>query len=225
MDPRYFARANRQQSWLLKTAVIVFAGFCNFILPLVVLADAPLEQLEINIGELTAILDDQEYRKAHTKDELKQKLIATAENRFNWEEIAKRSLGLYWKERTVEEQKEFILLLKDLLISSYLDKIIDNYSGEKILFDKEVIKGNRAFIEFRIINKAETSISLGARMKKDKTQWMIYDLIIEGVSSVKNYRVQFYDIIRQSSYSELKIKLREKVKALKEEGAKEEEKK
>ena len=59
MDPRYFARANRQQSWLLKTVVIVFAGFCNFILPLVVLADAPLEQLEINIGELTAILDDQ----------------------------------------------------------------------------------------------------------------------------------------------------------------------
>ena len=216
MNARYSTQRDRQ-SWLIKTAVIALAGVCSFILPLVVLADVPLVQLEKDIGELTTILDDQEYRKTHTKDELKQKLIETAENRFNWEEIAKRSLGLYWKDRSEEEQKEFTLLLKDLLISSYLDKIIDNYSGEKILFDKEVLKGNRAYIEFRIINKAETSISLGARMIQEKDQWMIYDLIIEGVSSVKNYRVQFYDIIRQASYEELKKKLQEKVKALKEE--------
>jgi len=196
--------------------VILLAAVCNLTLTLSVLADVPLVQLEKDIGELTAILDDKEYRKSHTKDELKQKLIETAEDRFNWEEIAKRSLGLYWKERTEEEQKEFTLLLKDLLISSYLDKIIDNYSGEKILFDKEVLKGDRAYIEFRIINKVETSISLGARMIQEKEQWMIYDLVIEGVSSVKNYRVQFYDIIRQSSYEELKKKLQEKVKKLKE---------
>jgi phospholipid transport system substrate-binding protein len=206
---------------LFTTAVIALAGVCNFIFPLAVLAETPLKQLEKDIGELTEILDDKEYRKTHTKDELKEKLIKTAEGRFNWEEIAKRSLGLYWKERSVEEQKEFTLLLKDLLISSYLDKIIDNYSGEKVLFDKEVLKGDRAYIEFRIINKAETSIALGARMKQDKEQdkeqWMIYDLVIESVSSVKNYRVQFYDIIRQSSYDELVKKLREKVKKLKEE--------
>ena len=216
MNARYTTQRDRQ-SWLLTTAVIALAGVCNFIVPLVVLADVPLAQLEKDIGELTIILDDKEYRKTHTKDELKQKLIETAEDRFNWEEIAKRSLGLYWKDRSEEEQKEFTLLLKDLLISSYLDKIIDNYSGEKILFDKEVLKGNRAYIEFRIINKAETSISLGARMIQENEQWMIYDLVIEGVSSVKNYRVQFYDIIRQSSYEELKKKLQEKVKALKEE--------
>ena len=217
MNTRYSTKRNRQKSWLSQSAVIVFATVCYFILPLSVLADVPLAQLEKDIGELTAILDDKEYRDSHTKDELKQKLIETAEDRFNWEEIAKRSLGLYWKDRTEEEQKEFTLLLKDLLISSYLDKIIDNYSGEKILFDKEVLKGNRAYIEFRIINKVDTSISLGARMIQDKEQWMIYDLVIEGVSSVKNYRVQFYDIIRQSSYEELKKKLQEKVKALKEE--------
>lgn len=217
MNTRYSTKRNRQKSWLSQSAVIVFATVCYFILPLSVLADVPLAQLEKDIGELTAILDDKEYRESHTKDELKQKLIETAEDRFNWEEIAKRSLGLYWKDRTEEEQKEFTLLLKDLLISSYLDKIIDNYSGEKILFDKEVLKGDRAYIEFRIINKVETSISLGARMIQENEQWMIYDLVIEGVSSVKNYRVQFYDIIRQSSYEELKKKLQKKVKELKEE--------
>ena len=181
------------------------------------IADTPLKQLESNISELTTILDDKVYRESHSKDDLKKKLIETAEGRFDWEGIAQRSLGLYWKERTGDEKREFTLLLKDLLISSYLDKIIDNYSGESILYDKEVLKGKRAFIEFRIINKSETSISLGARLHDVKGEWMIYDLVIEGVSSVKNYRVQFYDIIRQGSYQDLVIKLREKVKELKKE--------
>jgi phospholipid transport system substrate-binding protein len=199
----------------LKAVVISLAFIGTTISPLPALAETPLKQLESNIAELTTILDDKEYRETHKKDDLKKKLIKTAEDRFDWEGIAQRSLGLYWKERTDQEKKEFTLLLKDLLISSYLDKIIDNYSGENILYDKEVLKGKRAFIEFRIINKAETSISLGARMHDVNGQWMIYDLIIEGVSSVKNYRVQFYDIIRQSSYSDLVIKLREKVQELK----------
>ena len=103
-------------------------------------------------------------------------------------------------------------MLKDLLIHTYLDKIVDNYSGETILYDKEVVKGKRAFIDFRIINKAEKSIALGVRMLNDGKQWLIYDLIIEGVSSLKNYRVQFYDIIRESSYEELKKKLKDKTK-------------
>ena len=206
---------NRSLTGKIKAAVflLVLIGITFSAGP--VLAETPLKQLESNIAELTTILDDKEYRETHTKDELKKKLIETAEDRFDWEGIAQRSLGLYWKERTGEEKKEFTLLLKDLLISSYLDKIIDNYSGESILYDKEVLKGKRAFIEFRIINKAETSISLGARMHDVNGQWMIYDLVIEGVSSVKNYRVQFYDIIRQSSYNDLVIKLRDKVKELK----------
>ena len=209
------AKRNQPLTVTIKAAVIALACIGITISAFPVLADTPLKQLESNIAELTAILDDKEYRETHTKDEIKKKLIETAEDRFDWEGIAQKSLGLYWKERTDEEKKEFTLLLKELLISSYLDKIIDNYSGERILYDKEVLRGKRAFIEFRIINKAETSISLGARMHDVEGQWMIYDLVIEGVSSVKNYRVQFYDIIRQSSYNDLVMKLRAKVNELK----------
>ena len=209
------AKRNQPLTVTIKAAVIALACIGITISAFPVLADTPLKQLESNIAELTAILDDKEYRETHTKDEIKKKLIETAEDRFDWEGIAQKSLGRYWKERTDEEKKEFTLLLKELLISSYLDKIIDNYSGERILYDKEVLRGKRAFIEFRIINKAETSISLGARMHDVEGQWMIYDLVIEGVSSVKNYRVQFYDIIRQSSYNDLVMKLRAKVNELK----------
>ena len=215
MSCTYMKKRNWPRPRTIKALLISLSFIGTTISASLVLAETPLKQLEIDIAELTTILDDKEYRESHSKDDLKNKLIETAEDRFDWKGIAERSLGLYWKERTDEEKQEFTLLLKDLLISSYLDKIIDNYSGEKILYDKEVLRGKRAFIEFRIINKAETSISLGARMHEVKGQWMIYDLVIEGVSSVKNYRVQFYDIIRQSSYSDLVAKLRDKVKELK----------
>ena len=214
MKGKYTAKGNWPLARTIKVVLISIAFIGTTISALPVLADSALKQLEIDIAELTKILDDKEYRETHTKDDLKKKLIETAEDRFDWNGIAEKSLGLYWRDRTDDEKKEFTLLLKDLLISSYLDKIIDNYSGEKILYDKEVLKGKKAFIEFRIINQAETSISLGARMHDVNGQWMIYDLVIEGVSSVKNYRVQFYDIIRQSSYNDLVIKLREKVKEL-----------
>ena len=208
---RYLQRTRRRRA-LTTITVIAAAGISLFMHPVPVSADAALESLRISIDKITTVLDDTAFRESHSREELNKKLIEVAQDRFNWEEIAQRSLGLYWKERSPEEKEEFSLLLKDLLINTYLDKIVDNYSGETILYDKEVVKGKRAFIDLRIINKAETSIDLGIRMLNDGKQWLIYDLIIEGVSSLKNYRVQFYDIIRQSSYEELIKKLKDKTK-------------
>jgi phospholipid transport system substrate-binding protein len=120
---------------------------------------------------------------------------------------------MYWKDRSEAEKGEFTALLKNLLLNSYLTKILDNYSGQSVIFDKEIISESRqAQVESRIINKAEKSIVIGARLMKKGDAWLVYDLIIEGVSSLKNYRAQFYDIIRQSSYSELLKRLKEKQK-------------
>jgi len=208
---RYFQGTKRRDP-LTALTVIAAAGIALFMQPVLVSADAALESLRTSIDRITTVLDDKAFRESHSREELNEKLIAVAQDRFNWEEIAQRSLGLYWKERSPEEKEEFSLLLKDLLINTYLDKIVDNYSGETILYDKEIVKGKRAFIDLRIINKAEKSIALGIRMLNDGKQWLIYDLIIEGVSSLKNYRVQFYDIIRESSYEELIKKLKDKTK-------------
>lgn len=196
------------------TTLVAVLGMALVMLPLQVLADAPLACLKESIGKITTVLDDKAFRESHSRAELNAKLIGITQDRFDWKEIARRSLGLYWKDRSQKEQEEFSLLLKDLLIHTYLDKIVDNYSGESILYDKEVIKGQQAFIEMRIINKSEKSIALGVRMLKADTTWLIYDLIIEGVSSIKNYRVQFYDIMRKSSYEELINKLQTKVQEL-----------
>ena len=175
-------------------------------------AGTPLEELKCTVDRITGVLDDKALRESLGRDALLAKLTEVSQDGFDWEEIAERSLGLYWKERTAEEKSEFTRLLKNLLLDSYLTKIIDNYSGESVIFDKEIVEGERAQVESRIVNKAEKSIVIGARLMKKDNKWLVYDLIIEGVSSLKNYRAQFYDIIRQSSYSELLKRLKEKQK-------------
>jgi len=175
-------------------------------------AGTPLEELKCTVDRITGVLDDKALRESLGRDALLAKLTEVSQGGFDWNEIAERSLGLYWKERTAEEKSEFTRLLKNLLLDSYLTKIIDNYSGESVIFDKEIVEGERAQVESRIVNKAEKSIVIGARLMKKDNKWLVYDLIIEGVSSIKNYRAQFYDIIRQSSYSELLKRLKEKQK-------------
>jgi phospholipid transport system substrate-binding protein len=141
---------------------------------------------------------------------LNKKIRAIAHRGFDWEEISQRSLGLYWRERTQDERKEFTTLFSNLLEDLYIRKVIDNYAGEKVFYDKELIEGNKALIETRVINKAGTEVSVRYRVIKKGAEWVAYDVIIEGVSMVKNYRVQFYTIIRQASYSELIKKLKDK---------------
>ena len=210
MNTMNYFQGTKRKDPLTMITVLAAAGILLFMQPVLVSADAALESLRSSIDRITSVLDDKAFRDSHSREELNEKLIEVAQDRFNWEEIAKRSLGLYWKDRSPEEKEEFSRLIKDLLIHTYLDKIVDNYSGETILYDNELVKGKRAFIDLRIINKSETSIDLGIRMLNDGKQWLIYDLIIEGVSSLKNYRVQFYDIIRESSYEELIKKLKDK---------------
>jgi len=186
---------------------------CIIALPWSADAGAPLEALKCTVDKITGVLDDKAMRDTLSREALIEKLKAVSQDRFDWEEIAKRSLGLYWKDRSEEEKSEFTALLKNLLLNSYLTKITDNYSGQSVIFDKEIIdEGNKAQVESRIVNKADTSIVIGARLMQKGDTWLVYDLIIEGVSSLKNYRAQFYDIIRQSSYGDLLKRLKEKQK-------------
>jgi phospholipid transport system substrate-binding protein len=192
--------------------VILLLLTCIVAVPWSAVGGTPLEELKSTVDRITGILDDKAMRESLGSDALLAKLKEVSQDGFDWEEIAERALGLYWKERTAEEKSEFTRLLKNLLLDSYLTKIIDNYSGESVVFDKEIVEGERAQVESRILNKAEKSIVIGARLMRKDNKWLVYDLIIEGVSSLKNYRAQFYDIIRQSSYSELLKRLKEKQK-------------
>jgi phospholipid transport system substrate-binding protein len=139
----------------------------------------------------------------------RQTLRAIANEFFDWEEMAKRSLGVHWKERTPEEKTEFVKLFADLLDRTYMGKI-EKYSGEKIAYDNETIDGKYALLESKILTKNDTEVAVNYWLMNKNGTWWVYDVSVEGVSLIKNYRTQFNEILARSSYPELVKKLKSK---------------
>ncbi|HUM15488.1 MAG TPA: ABC transporter substrate-binding protein [Candidatus Nitrosotalea sp.] len=128
---------------------------------------------------------------------------------FDFGEIAKRSLARHWQPLSETQRNEFVGLFADLLERSYISKI-ETYGGEKIQYTAERTDGDYATVSTKIITKNGTEVPVDYRMVKRGERWLVYDVSIEGVSLVSNYRTQFNKIIQTSSYSELVSKLRSK---------------
>jgi len=133
---------------------------------------------------------------------------------FDYSEMAKRSLGKHWNERSPAERKQFTDLFATLLENSYAGKI-ESYNNEKIDYLKETIDGNYAEVRSKVITPKRDEYSLDYRLFNENGKWMVYDVVIEGVSLVSNYRTQFNKIITSSSYNELVKKLQTKSNELK----------
>jgi phospholipid transport system substrate-binding protein len=175
-----------------------------------VLAADPLEEIKQTTNKILSIVTDPAL-KTPSKAAEKEKLIRQAvDERFDWEEMARRSLATHWAKRTPEERKEFVPLFSDLLERTYMKKVQD-YSGEKVLYEGETRDQDYAAVKVKIVTKKNKDIPVEYRLKKEGNKWLIYDVSIEGVSLVNNYRIQFNSIILQSSYENLVKRLREKV--------------
>ena len=197
---------------------MLFRAFCRstvLFLLLVALAaptqaGEPTEQMKLTIDKMIDILGDPAL-KDPAKAEARRKLLRdTASERFDWREMARRSLAKHWQQRTDEEKREFVPLFTDLLEQAYMDRI-ENYSGDKVSYDGEKVKGKYSLVKVRISTSKQTEIPVVYRLQKKGSQWLIYDVSIEGVSLVNNYRTQFNSIILNSSYEGLVAKLKDKV--------------
>ena len=175
-----------------------------------VLAADPMEEIKQTTNKILSIVTDPTL-KAPSKIAEKEKLIRqVVDERFDWEEMAHRSLATHWAKRTAEERKEFVRLFADLLERTYMKKVED-YSGEKVLYEGETKDGDYATVKVKIITKKNKDIPVEYRLGKQGNDWFIYDVSIAGVSLVNNYRIQFNSILLQSSYENLVKRLREKV--------------
>jgi phospholipid transport system substrate-binding protein len=123
--------------------------------------------------------------------------------------MARRSLARHWEKRTEEERKEFVRLYADLLERTYLGKV-EGYSGEKVHYEGESVDGDYAKVKMKIVTEKNVSIPVEYRLRTEGKDWLVYDVSIEGVSFINNYRTQFNSIISQSSYENLVKKLKEK---------------
>jgi phospholipid transport system substrate-binding protein len=176
-------------------------------------AGAPLDQLKMQVDRVLKVLDDPELRKETKVKERRVAVRKIANDIFDFAETARRSLGRHWQARTPTEQAEFVELFSDLLERSYLSKI-ELYGGEKIQYVSDTVDADQGKVLTKIVTRQGTEIPIEYRMHKKGDRWLVYDVIIEGVSLVSNYRTQFNKIIQTSSYQELVKKMKSKQEEL-----------
>lgn len=172
-------------------------------------AGAPTDQLRAQIDRAVKILDDPELKKDGRQRDRRGAVRQVANDIFDFSETAKRSLARHWTPRTQTERDEFVGLFTDLLERSYISKI-ELYGGEKIQFVGEAIEGEGAVVRTKLVTKQGTEIPIDYRMLRRGEQWLVYDVVIEGVSLISNYRTQFNKIITTSSFQELMKKMKTK---------------
>ena len=177
------------------------------------LAGVPSDQLRGQIDRVIKVLEDPELKKeGHAKDR-RTAVRKIANDIFDFSETARRSLGRHWQGRTPAERDEFVQLFSDLLERSYIGKI-ETYGGEKIAYNGDSVEGDQAKVQTKLVAKGGSEIPIEYRMHKVGDRWLVYDVVIEGVSLVANYRTQFNKIIQTSSFKELMNKMKNKQQEL-----------
>jgi phospholipid transport system substrate-binding protein len=167
-------------------------------------AGPPTEQFRQYTDQVQKILEDPAMRSADKRAAVRKVAVEI----FDVTETAKRALGRHWQARTQGERDEFVHLFADLLERTYISKI-DLYGGERLRYTSEAVDGEFATVRAKVITNKGTEVPVEARLLKRGEQWLIYDIAIENVSLIGNYRTQFDRIIRTASFQELVRKLKE----------------
>jgi len=171
-------------------------------------AGTPTDTIRNMLTEAIRILEKQELKKPERAEERRQQLERVLGDPFNFEEMSKRALGAHWAKLSDAERREFAQLFKALLANTYADRIT-GYSGEQIYYLNERVEGDYAEVRTKIVSeKAEYPFDY--RLVRKPNDWRVYDVIVDGVSLVNNYRGQFTKILRTSSYADLVEQLRKK---------------
>ncbi len=193
------------QTLIIACFVLLFWGFG------VQASTGPTEQLKPTLDKLVTILTDPGLKGESNKAARRKKIMSTISERFDFGEMSKRVLGKTW--RTIDDKQRvyFTELMTKLLENNYIGQL-ENYSGQKVEFVGERIKKNRAQVSTLIENNG-AKLPVHYIMSKDETEWMVYDINIEGVSLIRNYRAEFKSILRREKFEGLVSVLERKNKS------------
>lgn len=189
-------------SWIFLTASPVAHG----------LAAEPLQQIKKSVQEILDTISSPGYSEEVNKESNRRKVFAIVEQQFDFTEMSQRTMAADWKRITGEQQNTFVGLFSQLLQKTYIAKL-EKYSGEKVEFKDQEVRGDKAVVQTYVL-KDGVEIPLIYRMKKQGDEWRVYDVVIEGVSLVSNYRGQFTGILRKEKIDGLLRKLEEKISSL-----------
>ena len=186
-------------------ALIIFV----FIFP--VYAEAPIKVVETNVNKVLDVLRDPKLKVASAKEVKTQKLRVIYKGMFNEMEFSRRTLGRNWNQFTPAQRKEFVDLFEQVLEKTYLDKIL-SYTNEKIEYTREIIHSDKqAEVQTKVVTSSQ-EIPIFYRLIFADGNWRVYDVVVENVSLVQNYRTQFNDILAKNNPEHLLQILRKRVK-------------
>lgn len=204
---------NNIRSACLFLCVVLFA---TPLYGLAAMVPDPTEQMKPFIAKMTKILSEADL-KNDADCNICQRLIDISRERFDYNEMSKRVLGKAWRKLSTEEKADFVDLFTELLEYAYVGKI-QSYSGQSIVFKDQRIKGKRAEVKTELIDKNK-AIPVSYIMLLEGDKWMVYDVVVEGVSLIRNYMEQFREILRKDQYSGLIKQIEKKVRQLQDERA------
>jgi phospholipid transport system substrate-binding protein len=168
--------------------------------------ETPTAVVRATLSEMFRILEDETLKQPSQHPVRRKMLEAVVAGRFDYREISKRTLTVQWKALSEPERNEFMTLFRSFLTDRYADKI-EGYAGEQVQYLSERLEGSYAEVRTKLVS-SKTEIPMDYRLLLKGEQWYAYDIVIDGVSLVKNYRSQFEKIIYGDSYDELVRRLR-----------------
>jgi phospholipid transport system substrate-binding protein len=174
-------------------------------------AGPPLDAVQANVNKVLDVLRDPKLKAASAKEIKKEKLRSIYERMFDEVELSRRTLARNWNKLNTDQRQEFVRLFHQVLEKAYIDKILA-YTNEKIIFDKEsILSGSQAEVQTRVVTSTK-EIPIVYRVIQKDGVWGVYDVVVENVSLVQNYRSQFNDILAKNTPEQLLEILRKKVK-------------
>jgi phospholipid transport system substrate-binding protein len=165
-------------------------------------AEAPVQELKNRVDRAVQVLNDPALQGPAKHADRRAKVRKIADEIFDYNEMGRRSMGTHWQDLPPADRDRFIRLFSDLLDRAYFEKI-DSYSGEKVTYLPAKIDGDQASVPTKVVTSKGSEIPVEYRMRNADGRWQVYDVIIEGVSLVSNYRAQFDRIIRTASVADL----------------------
>ena len=173
-------------------------------------AVTPTEQVRASVNNIVAILKNPSLKADSRKKDRREQLRRAIFSRFDFPEMAMRSMGSYWRKLSPKEQDEFVQLFTDLLERAYIDQI-ESYSDQKFVYTKETVDEDYAEVQSKLVSsKTGEEFSINYRVRLVGKEWKVYDVVIENISLVNNYRSQFNRVIANQSYEELIRRMRDK---------------
>jgi phospholipid transport system substrate-binding protein len=172
-------------------------------------AGVPTDQVRQTADRVLSVLQDSRLKSPDKQQERRAQIRQIVANRFDFAEMAKRSLGSNWQKANNDEQRQFVELFTDLLEKSYADQI-ESYNGEKIVYGRENVSQDQADVNTKIVTKKGEEIPINYKLRDNAGDWKVYDVVIENISIVNNFRSQFNRILANASFPELLKKLQSK---------------